>query len=101
MNTDASGEEALWGWFELSRATWLTLPRVLLHSMPDEWQGKLAALLQEMDHTFPSVPIEETRVQLLENNKFIKQPDWLGYRHPNVDFINSMRAENGEENLCN
>lgn len=35
---DCIGENALWLWFGLSRASWLTLPRVLMHEMPDEWR---------------------------------------------------------------
>lgn len=96
MSTEDPGQAALWEWFELSHASWLTLPRVLMHSMPDDWQAKMAVLLSEFDAAFPGVPPLETRVQTVENKKFIRQPDWLDYRHPDVDFIDSMRPKNGE-----
>lgn len=38
------GYDALWGWFGLSRASFLVLPRVLMHEMPDDWQLRMAAL---------------------------------------------------------
>lgn len=37
---EQTGKEKLWQWFSLSYAAWLTLPRVLMHEMPDEWQRK-------------------------------------------------------------
>ena len=39
-------------WFNLSYAQFLTVPRLVLESMPPEWQRKMAALLREMDATF-------------------------------------------------
>lgn len=101
MNTDNPGQAALSKYFGLSYASWLTIPRVFLHAMPDDWQGKMRELLTEMNETFPNRPSLGTRVQVTDNNKLIKAPEWLNYRYPDVDFINSMRAENGEENLCN
>jgi len=45
------GYDKLWSWFGLSYASFLTLPRVMMHEMPDEWQGKMADLLEEWDST--------------------------------------------------
>lgn len=76
------GYDKLWGWFCCSRASFLTLPRVLMHEMPDEWQGRMAALLDEFNDAFPSAEIE-TRVQKVKNRKLVKWPEWmLNYRHP-------------------
>lgn len=36
-------------WFELTYAQYLTIPRSVLQSMPDEWQCKFVALLTELD----------------------------------------------------
>ena len=36
-------------WFELSYAQYLTVPRSVLQSMPEDWQAKFVALLDEMD----------------------------------------------------
>ena len=47
--TETPGHDALHLWFSLSYANYLVLPRSFLQSMPDEWQGKLAALLHEAD----------------------------------------------------
>lgn len=45
QKTELGTENQLWDWFGLTRAAWLTLPRVLLHEMPIEWQNKLVKLL--------------------------------------------------------
>jgi len=41
--------EPIHGWFELSYAQFLTIPRSVLQSMPEPWQAKFVALLQELD----------------------------------------------------
>ncbi len=89
------GYNRLWGWFRLSYASWLTMPRVLMHEMPDEWQYKMAALLEEYDDTwkwpedFPS-----SYVTARSGRKFTSWPEWLlRYRHPDRAMIDSMRTE--------
>ena len=41
--------EAIHNWFELSYAQYLTIPRSVLQSMPDEWQNSFVKLLNELD----------------------------------------------------
>jgi len=38
-------------WFELSYAQYLTIPRSVLQSMPDEWQDRFVKCLEELDNT--------------------------------------------------
>lgn len=38
-------------WFELSYAQYLTIPRSVLQSMPDEWQKRFVKCLNELDDT--------------------------------------------------
>jgi hypothetical protein len=38
-------------WFELTYAQYLTIPRSVLQSMPDEWQTKFVDLIDELDET--------------------------------------------------
>lgn len=87
------GYERLWGWFGLSYAGWLTIPRCLMHEMPDEWQDKMAALLEEYDKTFPNQPDVSTSVSFKDRNgRFTKGPEWLHqYRRPRLDMIDEMR----------
>jgi hypothetical protein len=88
-----TGREQLWAWFELSYASFLTIPRVLMHEMPDEWQGKMAELLTKYSETFPNWPEGTgTRVQYTVNNHLAPMPHWLtDYRHPNQDEISKLR----------
>jgi len=91
------GYHRLWNWFGLSRASFLTLPRVLMHEMPDEWQDRMAKLLEEYDKEFPGIygnGIEPPTVQARMNGKLIKWPEWItNYRHPDKDAINALRDE--------
>lgn len=88
------GHEALWGWFGLSYASWLTLPRVMCHEMPDDWQAKMAALLKEWDETWVSLPDSvqlETSVSFRKSGRYIKVPQILSdYRHPDDEIKSWM-----------
>lgn len=88
-----SGRERLWLWFGLSHASWLTLPRVLMHEMPDKWQDRLAALLEEWDATWDSSKMPSPYVSARGNhNKFTRWPLWLlNYRHPDAAEIEKLR----------
>ena len=85
------GLNSLWLWFGLSRASWLTLPRVMMHEMPDEWQKQMAVLLDEYDKTFQNQPDLGTRVQVTSKGKMVKTPGWLNYRHPDSEYLNKFR----------
>ena len=80
-------------WFNLSYASFLTVPRVLMEAMPIEWQDKMADLLYEYQDAFPNQPDISSRVQITTvSGKLIKTPDWmLNYRHPNKEEINKLR----------
>lgn len=90
-----SGKEKLWSWFGLSYASFLVLPRSFMQEMPDEWQSKMADLLNEYDETFKCVDdVDSVIVSARKNNRFTKIPDWiLNYRRPNKQKIQSMRRK--------
>jgi len=81
-------------WFNLSYASYLTLPRVLMEAMPQEWQDKMADLLFEWDKTYRNWPDGiSTRVQITKNGRLTKTPDWLlNYRHPDLDEIERIKS---------
>lgn len=100
---ESDKSEKLWGWFGLSYASWLTLPRVLMHAMPKEWQDKMADLLYEIEEVFPNLPESErtdsgTRVLCIDKNgRYEKTPDWIkNYRHPDYEKINSFRKKDSK-----
>ncbi len=87
------GYDALWLWFGLSRASFLTIPRVLMHEMSDKWQGKMAILLDEYYETYKNLPDVGSRVSVVKRGKFIKIPDWmLNYRHPDYKTIKQLKG---------
>lgn len=83
-------------WFGLSYAHWLTVPRLILESMPDKWKKQMAKLLQEMDDTFDWRP-ENGRyyVTIRDNNgKFHKlDEDICNYRHGNSEKYRIKKEE--------
>nr|ELR5112630.1 hypothetical protein [Providencia stuartii] len=87
-----SGE--LWDWFGLSYASFLVIPRVLMHEMPAEWQDKMAVLLHEYDETFDtsSVVNSVSVVGRDSDGKLAKLPDYiLNYRRPDREAIEKLK----------
>jgi hypothetical protein len=89
-----SGYDALWGWFGLSYASFLTMPRVMMHAMPDDWQARMAQLCEEWDATWCNQPDIGSRVQVTDGKgKLIKTPRWiLNYRHPDTRQLDAMKG---------
>lgn len=86
------GHDALWDWFSLSYAGWLTLPRVLMHEMPDHWQALMAALLRQWDGAW-SIGLDfAPEVVLKKKGRIVQTPDWItNYRHPRREDIDAVR----------
>jgi hypothetical protein len=81
-------------WFNLSYASFLTLPRVLMEAMSLNWQDKMADLLNEYDEMFPNQPNIGTRVQIVQHGKLIKGPSWItNYRHPEIEEIEKLKKK--------
>lgn len=66
-------------WFSLSYAAYLVLPRSILQSMPDEWQERFVACLQEVEeagYTCPtpgltySVNVRDNRTGRFEKDSY-------------------------------
>jgi hypothetical protein len=63
--------EAIHAYFGLSYANYLVVPRVVLQSMPDEWQVQFVALLEEMTSLLGTEwePKAGYRVHVLDESK--------------------------------
>ena len=88
------GYEALWNYFGLTYASFLTLPRACMHEMPDDWQGRMAALLHEWDEAWSNAPEDVSvgfQVRACRGGgRLVNMPDVLvNYRHPESDRIRS------------
>lgn len=89
---DLGATDDLWTWFGLSYASFLVLPRVLMHEMPVEWQRQMAKLLWEYQDAFPNQPDITTSVQARKDGRLIKMPEWLcDYRRPDENQIAKLR----------
>ena len=92
------GHSRLWGWFGLGRPSFLVMPRVLMHEMSDEWQDKMAALLEEYDETWDwTAHPYGSRVQTIKDGRLVKTPEWLiNYRRPDMKIIESLKWKKGK-----
>lgn len=87
------------GWFGLSYASWLTMPRVLMQQMPPKWQEKMVDLLDEFNNEFPewAKDVDQVHVTARKGGKFSKIPEWLNdYRHPDKIKILMARGKKSE-----
>lgn len=65
-----------------------------MHAMPDDWQDRMATLMQEWNEHWPTQPNISTHVQIKQANLFIKTPEWLlNYRHPDLQQLEMMRGD--------
>ncbi|MDR3560522.1 MAG: hypothetical protein P4N59_03635 [Negativicutes bacterium] len=73
---------AVHGWFGLTYASYLVIPRSLLQGMPEDWQEKFVALLDECGEVYDQSQIKDQyTVNLREGNRYIADP-YRNYRHP-------------------
>lgn len=86
------GIEAVHGWFGLSYANYLVLPRTLMQSMPDDWQARMVACLTEMHAAFRHVQHADTyKVDAAEFRDVCELSEqervWLGYSCDESDGV--------------
>ncbi len=75
------------GWFELSYAQFLTVPRLVMESMPIEWRRKMVQLIQEMDDTFDWRPEGQYWVRLRDKQGRFCEAPLADYRHGNIEHL--------------
>lgn len=99
--SEKKGYNRLWLWFGLDRASFLTMPRVLMHEMPDDWQDRMAQLCEEWnDHwDMEQCGVDGVEVRAKKGGKLTEMPgELINYRYPDYAFINRMRAKEGAQN---
>lgn len=93
---DAQGDiektDRIHRWFELSYAQYLTVPRSVLRSMPDEWQDRFVTCLEELDETIDWRPKSGRYwVQLKDGKGHYTSDPFMQYRHaPPVPWRDGM-----------
>lgn len=85
----------MWDWFGLSYSSYLVLPRSLLCGMPEEWQVKMVALIDEMRKTYDSNKIDDNYDVILRDEKGRFKADPLSnYRHPpKLPYVKKSRPK--------
>ena len=66
-------KEDIHGFFELSYASYLAIPRSILQSMPAQWQHEFTALLEVLQDNYSGYDMEYT-VHARNKGKFISDP---------------------------
>lgn len=87
--------EKLSKWFGLSYASFAVLPRIMMQDMSQEWQDKMADLLEEYETAFPNQDhLPSAHVSARTNgNKYCRWPDWLlHYRNPDRYQLDKVRG---------
>lgn len=71
---DPLEHDAIHGWFNLTYANYMTLPRSVLQSMPDEWQSSFVGLLRELEEQYGGLDWPDYTVSCRSGGRFIKDP---------------------------
>lgn len=76
-------------WFGLTYSSYLVLPRVLMQEMPDEWQEKMVALLNEAQEVWEHD--DNYTVYLRDKNGKFKSDPLCRYKYPDWGAVNACR----------
>jgi hypothetical protein len=89
------GRDALQAVFGGRSSSYLVLPRTLLLEMPDEWQGRFAACIAELDRTFhkpQSLPGSAYVVRFRDGEGNYLRDPLVNHHTPDRAFIESLRV---------
>lgn len=97
--------DVIHNWFELSYAQYLTIPRSVLQSMPDEWQQRFVKCLEELDETIDWRPKSGRYwVKLKDDDGKYVHDDLMDYERgrrkiPHIENIIPKIKDSGEQYL--
>lgn len=84
----ATGKHLLDEHFGMSRANFICIPRVILNNMPDNWQVRMADLLQECANEYPNQPNDFIVRGKGRGGRMGKLSEAVtNYRHPDFDVL--------------
>ena len=77
-------------WFELTYASYLVLPRLVLQSMPVDWQERFVACLEQVRETFPDISDKSPEYAVFVRNERgrlqVEDSSIRDYRHNMLDL---------------
>lgn len=90
---DGRRDGPIHGWFGLTYAHYLVLPRSLMSVMPIEWQERMTNCLEEMYRACEHLNVKDKYTVLLrgEKGRIVKDP-YADYRHSNVPNLEIPNA---------
>jgi hypothetical protein len=93
--TPTPGRDDLQAVFGGRFSSYLVLPRTLLLEMPDEWQGRFAACIAELDRTFhkpQALPGSAYVVRFRDGEGNYLRDPLVNHHTPDRAFIDSLRV---------
>ncbi len=100
VDLDLDSNTPVWDWFELSYASYVAIPRIVLQAMPIKWQKDFVKLMDELDNTI-DWRRNHCYIQYRDSKgRFLKKDPFSNYRHyqPSIKEINKIVKEhNGED----
>lgn len=94
--TYTSGSLPIHGFFSLSYASWLVLPRLALQEMPPDWQARFVALMEE-GYERGLAGVDGLQVQRRVGGRFVSNQHWNDYRRGTVAGALNIDKENGHD----
>lgn len=95
MCADPTCREPIHHWFGLTYSSFLVMHRSVLQAMPQDFQRRLVALLEELEGTVDTAQIPgEFWVRAHKGNRFIPDP-FVNYRYPPEIPMRSKGGVNG------
>jgi hypothetical protein len=77
-------------WFGLTYSNYLVLNRTLLQGMPDEWQERFVAMMEELNEAIDGIPTASSFwVRATDGGRFVADPVPHYRRAPSLDQLRS------------
>jgi len=86
-------EDPFHEWFGLSYCSYLVVSRVVLESMPVEWQNKMIKLINECAEKRKDFVQDKYVVQVRDDKGRFSNDPLRNYRHPPKEIIEIQRDE--------
>ena len=67
--------------FGLSYANYLVIPRLALESMPEAWQRRFVAMIEDVQERYDFEPPRGYRVHATDKRGRFVRDEWSDYRH--------------------
>ena len=79
-------------WFGLTYANYLVFPRLALQELPEDWQKRFVALMDEAERIMGATPDNYVVLRRGKDGRFRNDP-WANYRRSTVEEARRLDTE--------